>query len=116
MDQRAAMLAALLENSMNFGPSCGATSISGSIRRSSTATSRESTASAVAVTLEVNHKEMLNYFDHRCTDAISKGLSSIIQAAKRTVRRFRNLAYFKAVIYMNLDKLKYPVIKSCATH
>lgn len=71
---------------------------------------------AVAVTLKGNHEEILNYFDYRYTNAILEGLNSIIQAAKRMARGFRNPAYFKTVIYMNLGKLRYPVMESCATH
>ena len=70
----------------------------------------------VAATLRLNREEILNYFDHRFTNAILEGLNSIIQAAKRTARGFCNPRYFKAAIYLNLGKLRFPVMESCATH
>ena len=70
----------------------------------------------VAKTLKASKEEILNYFDFRFTNAILEGLNSIIQSAKRTARGFRNIEYFKTVIYLNLGKLHFPVLESCATH
>lgn len=70
----------------------------------------------VARTMRENKPDILNYFDFRYTNAILEGLNSIIQSAKRTARGFRNPEYFKTVIYLNLGKLKFDVLESCATH
>lgn len=78
--------------------------------------SRLSDMKTVAKTLKANREEILNYFDHRFTNAILEGLNSIIQSAKRTARGFRNIEYFKTVIYLNLGKPHFPALESCATH
>lgn len=72
----------------------------------------------VAATLKLNREEILNYFDFRYTNAILEGLNSIIQAAKRQARGFRNTEYFKTIIYLNLGNLHFPVLDArvCATH
>ena len=70
----------------------------------------------VARTLRENRAEVLNYFDHRRTNAVLEGMNSIIQAAKRQARGFSNLEYFKTIIYLNLGKLRFPQLAGCATH
>ena len=60
--------------------------------------------------------EILNYFDHRRTNAVLEGMNSIIQSAKRQARGFSNLEYFKTVIYLKLGKLHFPQLPACATH
>jgi transposase len=72
----------------------------------------------VAAALKVNRAEILNYFEFRYTNAILEGLNSIIQAAKRQARGFRNAQYFKTIIYLNLGNLHFPVLaaRECATH
>ena len=53
-----------------------------------------------------NHwEEILNYFDHRYTNAILEGMNSIIQNIKRRARGFRNDEYFKTMIYLGCGKL-----------
>lgn len=53
-----------------------------------------------------NHwNEILNYFDHRYTNAILEGMNSIIQNIKRRARGFRNDEYFKTMIYLGCGKL-----------
>lgn len=53
-----------------------------------------------------NHwNEILNYFDHRYTNAILEGINSIIQNIKRRARGFRNDEYFKTMIYLGCGKL-----------
>jgi len=49
--------------------------------------------------------EILNYFDHRYTNAILEGTNSIIQNIKRRARGFRNDEYFKTMIYLGCGKL-----------
>ena len=68
----------------------------------------------LARTLRDNEAEILNYFDCRRTNAVLEGMNSVIQAAKRAARGFRNPEYFKTVIYMKLGKL--PLVEACATH
>ena len=70
----------------------------------------------VARTLRENRSEILNYFDHRRTNAVLEGMNSIIQSAKRQARGFSNLEYFKTIIYLNLGKLRFPQLVACATH
>ena len=53
-----------------------------------------------------NHwNEILNYFEHRYTNAILEGMNSIIQNIKRRARGFRNDEYFKTMIYLGCGKL-----------
>lgn len=61
--------------------------------------------------LKADCKEILDYFDHRFTNAVLEGMNSIVQSAKRTARGFRNTECFKAVIYHNLGKLRFPVLE-----
>lgn len=70
----------------------------------------------VAKTLRRNRDEVLNYFDHRLTNAVLEGMNSVIQSAKRLARGFRNPEYFKTVIYLKLGKLTFPQLEVCATH
>ena len=70
----------------------------------------------VAKTIRENKAEILNYFDHRRTNAVLEGMNSIIQSAKRQARGFSNLEYFKTIIYLNLGKLRFPQLAPCATH
>lgn len=50
-------------------------------------------------------KEIMNYFDHRYTNAILEGMNSIIQNIKRRARGFRNDEYFKTMIYLVCGQL-----------
>lgn len=53
-----------------------------------------------------NHwDEILDYFKYRLTNAILEGLNSIIQNIKRRARGFRNIEYFKTMIYLNCSQL-----------
>ena len=70
----------------------------------------------VAKTIRESKPEILNYFDHRRTNAVLEGMNSIIQSAKRQARGFSNLEYFKTVIYLKLGKLHFPQLAACATH
>lgn len=49
--------------------------------------------------------EILNYFDYRYTNAILEGVNCIIQNVKCRARGFRNMEYFKTMIYLNCGKL-----------
>ena len=49
--------------------------------------------------------EILNYFDYRYTNAILEGVNNIIQNVKCRARGFRNIEYFKTMIYLNCGKL-----------
>ena len=70
----------------------------------------------VAKTLRENRTEVLNYFDHRRTNAVLEGMNSVIQSAKRLARGFSNLEYFKTIIYLKLGNLRFPQLQPCATH
>ena len=70
----------------------------------------------VAKTIRENKAEILNYFDHRRTNAVLEGMNSIIQSAKGQARGFSNLEYFKTIIYLNLGKPHFPQLEACATH
>lgn len=50
----------------------------------------------------------MNYFDHRLTNAVLEGMSSVIQSAKRLARGFGNPECFKTVKYLKLGKLTFP--------
>ena len=71
---------------------------------------------AVAKTVRENKAEILNYFDHRRTNAVLEGMNSIIQSAKRQARGFSGLERFKTIIYLNLGKLHFPQLAARATH
>ena len=58
----------------------------------------------------------MNYFDHRLTNAVLEGMSSVIQSAKRLARGFGNPECFKTVKYLKLGKLTFPQMEVCATH
>lgn len=49
--------------------------------------------------------EILNYFEYKLTNAILEGMNSIIQNVKCRARGFRNVEYFKTMIYLNCSKL-----------
>ena len=49
--------------------------------------------------------DILNYFEFRITNAILEGMNSIIQNIKRRARGFRNIEYFKTMIYLVCGKL-----------
>ena len=70
----------------------------------------------VARTIREHRAEILNYFDHRLTNAVLEGMNSVIQSAKRQARGFSNLEYFKTIIYLKLGKLRFPQTSLCATH
>ena len=68
----------------------------------------------LARTLRDNGAEVLAYFGNRLTNAILEGMNSVAQSAKRAARGFRNIEYFKTIIYLKLGKLPL-VAATCAT-
>lgn len=52
-----------------------------------------------------HYTDILNYFCFRYTNAILEGMNSIIQNIKRRARGFRNVLYFKTMIYLVCGKL-----------
>ena len=54
--------------------------------------------------------EILNYFDNQYTNAILEGMNSIIQNVKRRARGFRNVEYYKTMIYLVCGKLNYDAV------
>lgn len=58
--------------------------------------------------------EVLAYFGNRLTNAVLEGMNSVIRSARRAARGFRNIEYFKTIIYLKLGKL--PLVEAtCAT-
>jgi len=55
--------------------------------------------------LRRHEHDILNYFEFRITNAILEGMNSIIQNIKRRARGFRNIEYFKTMIYLVCGKL-----------
>ena len=62
-----------------------------------------------ATTLKNHKKEILNYFANRLTNAISEGINSTIQAAKRKARGYHTFEGFASMIYLVVGKLKLSV-------
>jgi transposase len=50
-------------------------------------------------------RDILTYFDHRCTNAIPEGLNGIIQHIKTRARGLRNMDYFSTMIHPTRGKL-----------
>jgi len=62
-----------------------------------------------AATLKRHLTNILTYFRHRITNAVSEGLNSKIQAIKKMAYGFRNVAHFKTAIYFHCGGLNlYP--------
>jgi transposase len=58
---------------------------------------------------------VLTYFAHRITNAVSEGLNSKIQTIKKMAYGFRNPEHFKTAIYFHCGGLQlYPEVP--ATH
>jgi len=60
-------------------------------------------------TLEENLDNILNYFDDRYTNATLEGMNNIIQNIKGSARGFRNIEYWKAIIYLYCGDFKVEV-------
>jgi len=54
----------------------------------------------VGKTLEENLDNILNYFDDRYTNATLEGINNIIQNLKGNARGFKNIEYWKVIIYL----------------
>lgn len=61
-------------------------------------------------TIRAHWSEILNYFDNQYTNAILEGMNSIIQNVKRRARGFRNVEYYKTMIYLVCGKLDYDAV------
>ncbi len=73
--------------------------------------SRIEEAKKVARMYERHFKEILNYFLYRKTNAILEGMNSVIRNIKRRARGFKNLEYFKLMIYLNCGGLNIRTVK-----
>lgn len=51
-------------------------------------------------TIKDHWDSILSYFDHRYTNAILEGTNSVVQKIKERSRGFRNVEYFKTLIYL----------------
>ena len=56
-------------------------------------------------TIKNHWDEILNYFEYKYTNAILEGVNSIIQNVKCRARGFKNMRYFKDMIYLVCGKL-----------
>lgn len=50
---------------------------------------------------------VLNWLGHNPTNAILEGLNSVIQSMKRAARGFRNVEYFRRMIFLRLGRLDF---------
>ena len=55
-------------------------------------------------------EEILNYFKYKYTNAVLEGMNSAIQNLKCRARGFRNMEYFKTMIYLVCGKLDLDVV------
>ena len=55
-------------------------------------------------------EEILNYFKYMYTNAVLEGMNSVIQNLKCRARGFRNMEYFKTMIYLVCGKLDLDVV------
>lgn len=79
--------------------------------------SRLTKVKAVAKTLYQHLTNLLTYFMHPITNAISEGFNSRIQAIKADARGFRRFANYRSRILFHCGKLSMlPVLPSSATH
>lgn len=62
-----------------------------------------------ALTMMRHKDEILNYFTSRLTNAISEGINSMIQAAKRKARGFHTFEGYASMIYLIAGKLQLSV-------
>jgi transposase len=59
----------------------------------------------LARSLESSLEELLNYFDHHISNAMSEGFNSVIQQLKAVARGFRSFASYRARILFFCGKL-----------
>ncbi|NQT58449.1 MAG: ISL3 family transposase [Bacteroidetes bacterium] len=59
----------------------------------------------IAKMIRRNKEAILNYFDLRITNAVLEGINSIVALIKRRARGFRNMEYFKTMIYLVCGKM-----------
>ena len=79
--------------------------------------SRLTKLKAVAKTLHQHLTNLLTYFMHPITNAISEGFNSRIQAIKADARGFRRFANYRSRILFHCGKLSMlPVLPPSATH
>lgn len=73
---------------------------------------------AAARTIHRHLANVLTYFDHRITNAVSEGLNSKIQTIKKQAYGFRNKENFKTAIYFHCGGLDlYPAsVDASSTH
>ena len=75
--------------------------------------SRLSPVIDVARLLKRHLPNVITYFAHRITNAVSEGLNSKIQTIKKRAYGFRNREHFKTAIYFHCGGLNlYPVTHS----
>ena len=60
-------------------------------------------------TLEDNLDNIINYFDNRYTNATLEGINNVIQNVKGNARGYKNIEYWKAIIYLYCGDFKVVV-------
>jgi transposase len=61
----------------------------------------------LAKTIKAHAQGILNFFPDKLTSGLMEGINSVIQAAKAKARGYRNVGYFKTIIYLIAGKLKF---------
>ena len=61
----------------------------------------------LANTIKITARQILNYFPNRLTNGLMEEINYLIQAAKSKARGYRNINYFKAIIYLIAVKFNY---------
>jgi transposase len=79
--------------------------------------SRLTKVKAVAKTLHQHLTNLLTYFMHPITNAVSEGFNSRIQAIKADARGFRRFLNYRSRILFHCGKLNMlPVLPESASH
>ncbi|QUC04529.1 transposase [Atopobium sp. oral taxon 416] len=57
----------------------------------------------MAGTFRQERKGILNWWEKGSTNSFLKGLNSLVQSAESAARGFRNMSYFKTMIFLRLE-------------
>ena len=61
----------------------------------------------LAKTVKAHAKGILSYFPDKLTSGLMEAVNSVVQAAKAKARGYRNVEYFKTIIYLIAGKLQF---------
>jgi transposase len=65
----------------------------------------------LANTVKSHASGILNYYPGQLTSGLMEGINSLVQAAKSKARGYRNSSNLKAIIYLLVGKLDFPLPK-----